>query len=84
MAQEKFTNDSTSWHDNGTRIEVPAGERVLVCTSNEIPVEKGRNEIFRDIDVYRSRGRYCVAIKIRDWYALIDSKLLSDVGRPTA
>lgn len=66
----------TDWHDGPYRITVPAGEIVDVIETDLIPADEGRWEIADGIRRYAEHGRKCVAISIRDWFALIDANKL--------
>lgn len=67
----------TLWHDNGQEVIVPAGEPVKVVAIDSIP-NSDRSTIAAGIAQYKKHGRDFVPIKIRDWYALIDLKMLTE------
>lgn len=75
---EKQTKAETRWHDRDlkTEILVPAGEPVQVLEYRDVPVEHGRSHLRSCIEANQKRGRQCVPIKIRGWYALIDADQL--------
>lgn len=51
----------------------------MQCSYNEIPVDQGRSTIKSSIEYYAKRRiRKCVAIKIRNWYALVDERKLTE------
>lgn len=77
MGTPKVINRETRWNDSGQGIDIPAGEKVLVVGYDEMPLEE-RWVIERSIETYAKRGRKCVPIRIRDWFALIDEAYLSD------
>lgn len=70
------TNTETRWHDKGQVMTIPAGEPVEVVTLDKVP-GSGRGTIAEGIRQYDKHGRKFVAIKIRDWFALIDEKSLA-------
>lgn len=75
MAQRR-TNTETRWHDKGQVLTIPAGEPVEVVTLDKVP-GSGRGTIAEGIRQYQKQGRTFVAIKIRDWFALIDEQSLA-------
>ena len=68
--------DETRWHDKGQVLTVPAGEPVEVLTLDKVP-GSDRGTIAEGVRQYDKHGRQFVPIKIRDWFALIDEKMLS-------
>lgn len=78
MSANKVTNCETRWWDNGTSIDVPPGEPVMLVTARDIPRKFEPDHLRRCVELYAFRGRICVLIKIRDWYAIIDESMLSD------
>lgn len=75
MAQRRIISE-TRWHDRGIETLVPAGEAVDVIALDAVP-SNDRSTIAEGIRQYEKQGRKFVPIKIRDWFALIDEKLLS-------
>lgn len=49
----------------------------MAITCEQIPKDE-RNHLRRCIETYKSNGRSMVPIKIKDWYAIIETALLSD------
>lgn len=76
MPQQYRIRDETRWHDRGTATTVPAGEPVEVVTLDKVP-SSDRGTIAEGIRQYEKHGRKFVPIKIRDWFALIEERLLS-------
>lgn len=73
---QRRTNTETQWHEPGKVIMVPAGEAVDVIRIDAVP-DRDRSTIAAGIAQYAKHGRAFVPIKIRDWFAMIDAKLLS-------
>lgn len=76
MPQHHRIRDETRWHDRGTETLVPAGETVDVIRLDAVP-SSDRTTIAEGIRQYEKQGRTFVAIKIRDWFALIDEQSLA-------
>lgn len=71
-----YTTVETEWHDGPKLIVVPVGEPCDTVLPKDIPTED-RGTIEAGIKQYAQQGRVFRAIKIRDWYAMIESKLLT-------
>ncbi|MES2793187.1 MAG: hypothetical protein V4719_26495 [Planctomycetota bacterium] len=71
-----FTTVETEWHDGPKLIVVPAGEPCQTVLPKDIPIDD-RGTIEAGIRQYASQGRTFRAIKIRDWFAMIETSSLS-------
>jgi hypothetical protein len=65
----------TLWHDNGTKVIVPIGERVDTRDIKLVPKSE-RPGLSKSIDDHAKRGEDFVPIKIRHWWAIINRKWL--------
>lgn len=74
-----FTTVETTWHDGPNVIIVPAGEPCHTVLTKDIPIDD-RGTIEAGIRQYSAHGRVFRAIKIRDWFAMIDDKWLSFIA----
>lgn len=57
-------------------MTIPAGEPIEVVMLDKVP-GSDRGTIADGIRQYQKQGRTFVAIKIRDWFALIDEQSLA-------